>query len=108
MYLTMNDINTPTKLKDMAEIDVTKFLEDCSSLRPKTLILDDLRWKYLVRSVLRGKNVMMVGPARCGKTKAAQAIADIFSEVKTEIMTEDELKTLRSNRNVSVLKEELL
>ena len=59
----------------MADIDVSKMLEDCTSLRPNTLILDDLRWKYLVRSVLRGKNVMMVGPARCGKTKAAQAIA---------------------------------
>jgi len=59
----------------MADIDVTKFLEDCESLKPNTLILDPLRWKYLVRSVLRGKNVMMQGPARCGKTKAAQAIA---------------------------------
>lgn len=59
----------------MANTDVTKMLEDCSSLRPNTLILDDLRWKYLIRSVLRGKNVMMIGPARCGKTKAAQAVA---------------------------------
>jgi len=70
----MNDTQLNT-LKSMADIDISKYLDDCVSLRPKTLILDDLRWKYLVRSVIRGKNVMMVGPARCGKTKAAQAIA---------------------------------
>lgn len=67
--------NQTTTEKIMAETNVTQMLEDCVSLRPKTLILDDLRWKYLIRSVLRGKNVMMVGPSRCGKTKAAQAIA---------------------------------
>ena len=32
-------------------------------------------WKYLTRSVLRGKNIMMTGPAGCGKTFAAQTVA---------------------------------
>lgn len=72
---TTQETHDLTKLKSMADIDITNLLNDCVSLRPKTLILDDLRWKYLVRSVLRGKNVMMVGPARSGKTKSAQSIA---------------------------------
>lgn len=59
----------------MADVDVSNFLENCDSLKPKDLILDPLRWKYLIRSVLRGKNVMMVGPARSGKTKSVQAVA---------------------------------
>jgi MoxR-like ATPase len=75
----MTDIAHQTDLKKMANLDITKLLEDCSSLRPPTLILDDLRWKYLVRSVLRGKNVMMVGPARCGKTISAKSVASALN-----------------------------
>ena len=59
----------------MANVDITSLLEDCNSLKPKDLILDPLRWKYLIRSIMRGKNILLLGPARCGKTKAAQAAA---------------------------------
>jgi nitric oxide reductase NorQ protein len=34
--------------------------------------MSDVKWKYLVRSAVRGKNIMMVGPAGCGKTQAAK------------------------------------
>jgi hypothetical protein len=43
-------------------------------LRPETLIMSDLKWKYLVRSAVRGKNIMMTGPAGCGKTMAAKQL----------------------------------
>jgi len=33
-----------------------------------------LKWKYLLRSAVRGKNIMMVGPTGCGKTLAAQSL----------------------------------
>lgn len=59
----------------MADTDVTKMLSDCESLKPKDLIIDPLKWKYLVRSVLRGKNILFVGPSREGKTKSAQCVA---------------------------------
>jgi nitric oxide reductase NorQ protein len=36
--------------------------------------MTDIKWKYLVRSAVRGKNIMMVGPAGCGKTEAAKAL----------------------------------
>ena len=45
-------------------------------LRPKTLVMPDLKWKYLVRSAMRGKNIMMTGPAGCGKTLAAKALVN--------------------------------
>ena len=60
----------------MANEDVTKMLSDCESLKPKDLILDSLKWKYLVRSVLRGKNILFIGPSREGKTKAAISVAN--------------------------------
>ncbi len=45
-------------------------------LRPKTLVMPDLKWKYLVRSAMRGKNIMMTGAAGCGKTMAAKRLVE--------------------------------
>ncbi len=43
-------------------------------LKPAGLFISDLKWKYLIRSAVRGKNIMMVGPTGCGKTLAAQSL----------------------------------
>lgn len=61
--------------KDEVQTDVQQFIADSASLRPSTLILSDLKWKYLMRSVVRGKNIMMTGPSGCGKTLAVQSVA---------------------------------
>ena len=45
-------------------------------LRPDTLVMPDLKWKYLVRSAMRSKNIMMTGAAGCGKTMAAKKLVD--------------------------------
>ena len=45
-----------------------------NSLKPQGLFIEDLKWKYLLRSAVRGKNIMMVGPTGCGKTLAAQSL----------------------------------
>jgi midasin (ATPase involved in ribosome maturation) len=59
----------------MTNIDITNLLSSCSKLKPADLIIDDLQWKYLVRSVYRGKNILLVGATRSGKTKAAISVA---------------------------------
>ena len=61
---------------DASEFD--KIIRTCHSLKPKNLIISDLKWKYLVRAVLRGKNVMIVGPSGCAKTMAAHCVADVL------------------------------
>ena len=45
-------------------------------LKPKGLKMNELKWKYLMRSGMRGKNIMMTGPAGCGKTMAAKALVN--------------------------------
>lgn len=56
-----------------AEHEVVKtFIHSSIQLKPEQLIMSDLKWKYLVRSAMRGKNIMMVGPAGAGKTIAAK------------------------------------
>src|SRR6056300_313432 len=44
------------------------------NLKPTELVMTDLKWKYLIRSAVRAKNIMMTGPAGCGKTMAAKAL----------------------------------
>ena len=39
-------------------------------------MMKELKWKYLVRSAVRGKNIMMTGAAGCGKTMAAKALVN--------------------------------
>lgn len=60
---------------DEQHVDVEQYIKDSVALRPQTLILSDLKWKYLMRSVVRGKNIMMTGPSGCGKTLAVQSVA---------------------------------
>ena len=62
-------------VKNELEKDVTEFLSKCEELKPDHLIISPLKWRYLMRSVLRGKNILMTGPSGCGKTLAAQTIA---------------------------------
>lgn len=59
----------------MNHSELTKFIHNTSiDLKPKSLVITDLKWKYLVRSAVRGKNIMMVGPSGCGKTMAAKSL----------------------------------
>ena len=60
---------------DEVQSDVEAFINNSVNLRPTNLILSDLKWKYLMRSIIRGKNIMMTGPSGCGKTLAVQSVA---------------------------------
>lgn len=48
--------------------------EKGGELKPEGLFIESLKWKYLLRSAVRGKNIMMLGPTGCGKTLAAQSL----------------------------------
>ena len=56
--------------------EVLNFIHGSYSLKPKALMMTELKWKYLIRSAVRGKNIMMTGPAGCGKTMAAKAVVN--------------------------------
>lgn len=47
--------------------------------KPKELIIEELKWKYLVRCVLRGENILMIGPTGCAKTMSASLVAKTFN-----------------------------
>ena len=69
------DQYVPPVNKEHAEM-MSFIHNDSVGLRPSLLMLPDLKWKYLVRSAMRGKNIMMTGAAGSGKTMAAKALAN--------------------------------
>ena len=52
-------------------LKVTKLVSDFKHAEPpKDFFIDKLKWKFLVRNIEKGKNIMMTGPSGCGKTDA--------------------------------------
>ena len=74
-------INTTDTTTETASVDipsehaeVLNFIHSSYDLKPAGLVMSELKWKYLIRSAVRSKNIMMTGPAGCGKTMAAKAL----------------------------------
>ena len=68
---TTSTIDVPTEHQE-----VLNFIHTSYNLKPKGLMMKELKWKYLIRSAVRGKNIMMTGPAGCGKTMAAKSVVN--------------------------------
>ena len=76
LVIPMNTDNGGVQFEDKGDHTAIKdFIHKGSvSLKPTELVMPDLKWKYLIRSAVRAKNIMMTGPAGCGKTMAAKAL----------------------------------
>jgi len=75
--------STSAPVIDVSGIDVPEdhaemlnFIHSSYKLKPTGLVMKELKWKYLVRSAVRGKNILMTGPSGCGKTMAAKSVVN--------------------------------
>jgi len=67
---TSEMVETPENPSEMRE-----FLQDRAvDLKPPYFKLSDVKWKHAIRSALRGKNLMFVGPSGTGKTMAVMEV----------------------------------
>ena len=71
----MADELMPTDLPQ-EQLELMSFITKAPELRPDVMKMSDLKWKYLIRCAMRGKNIMMTGPAGCGKTMAAKSVVN--------------------------------
>jgi len=62
------------------QVALMNFIKTSTKLKPDVLKMQPLKWKYLMRSAMRGKNIMMTGPAGCGKTMAAKSVGDVLDK----------------------------
>ena len=67
------------EIKDMNKTTQEENIISWDSIpKPNDFYIDDLKWKYLLRNIIKGKNIMMTGPSGCGKTdvtfKAAKTL----------------------------------
>jgi len=80
----LNMIEAPTAENttenSLNQTDVVKFIHTSYSLKPQGLVISELKWKHLIRSVLRGKNILITGPKGTGKTLSARAISSVFPD----------------------------
>lgn len=108
-YESLLNANVQETMSNVTDTNIIEFLKTTDSFKPENLIMNNLKWKYLMRSVLRGKNIMMTGPSGCGKTLAAQSVAKVLAnEPITVEISQSELNELRSRSEVEIMSVEKL
>ena len=86
------------------QVDDINFIQESGNLKPDILKMKALKWKYLMRSAMRGKNILMTGPSGCGKTMAAKSVVNALNRPDFYFnlgATQDPRSTLIGNTHFS-------
>lgn len=62
----------------MTHDEIINFIKLSPAKKPTHLVISDMKWKYLIRSTTRGKNILLTGPSGCGKTLATQCVQAVM------------------------------
>lgn len=58
--------------------ELVNLLKNAIALLPNNYKMPELKWRFAVRAVLRGKNLMVTGPQGCGKTVLAFTLSEVL------------------------------
>lgn len=64
----------------MTKTELVEFLSSADKIKPEDFIIDSLKWRYLLWAAIKGKNILLLGPTRCGKTKAAHSVVKALNK----------------------------
>jgi len=88
-FTTADTKSAPLTERDEASIEINEvpeqhsevvdYIRNSYSLKPRKLFMTETKWKYLVRSAVRGKNILMTGNSGCGKTLAAKCLTEALN-----------------------------
>jgi MoxR-like ATPase len=74
-------LNKQLTIPNNTELDKIDFIHTKSlRLKPNDLFISDLKWKYLIRTLLYGKNILIEGPSGSGKTRSILSLKTVFPE----------------------------
>lgn len=73
-FTTLSRVISESAKLPNAQLAIMNFIKTSGDLKPNLLKMTELKWKFLVRSAVRGKNIMMTGASGCGKTMAAKSL----------------------------------
>ena len=69
-------INTVEAETEREENPVMALIHNTAKTKPEGLFIKDVKWKYLVRNIIRGRNILMTGPSGAGKSVSAKHAAN--------------------------------
>jgi len=78
-YTFISDEDVKQAMIIKPPIEGVKVMKKCNfknAKPPKNFFINELKWKFLIRNIEKGKNIMMTGPSGCGKTDATFKAAE--------------------------------
>lgn len=77
---TVEEVVETSAGEGLTHSEIVEFINRSYEMKPEDLVMSEIRWKYAIRTVVRGGNLMFTGPAGCGKTLACQSVAKAFGD----------------------------
>lgn len=73
-----DDIDHPSVADTRDQGDIIAFIKDAMTMKPTRLKISPLHWKFAVRAVLRGQNLLLRGESGFGKTLLAKTLPEVL------------------------------
>lgn len=74
-----DSINTPAD-QSATHKRLIEFVKSSPKLKPENFKVSDLKWRFAIRAILRGENILFLGESGSGKTMMVYILNQIFND----------------------------